>query len=121
MPTFSQRSRERIATLHPDLQRLLEAVIGRVDIIVLEGHRGREAQERAFREGKSRARWGQSKHNVMPSRAVDIAPYPIDWNDLGRFREMARIVREEAARLGIKIIWGGDFKSLVDMPHFELG
>lgn len=120
MPRFSKRSLERLSTCHPDLQRLMHAVIERFDIAVLCGHRTREEQERAYRRGFSKARFGQSKHNAMPSLAVDVAPYPIDWNDLDRFHEMARIVKEEAARLGIQIRWGGDFNSFFDGPHFEL-
>jgi hypothetical protein len=64
----------------------------------------------------------------MPSRAVDVAPYPIDWNDFKRFYHFAGIVRAVAHQRGVKIRWGGDWDSdfdfkderFLDLPHFEL-
>ncbi len=60
--------------------------------------------------------------------AADMAPYPVDWNDRNRFFYLAGIVKGCAARLGLKVRWGGDFNqdqnfrndSFVDLPHFEL-
>ena len=42
----------------------------------------------ARREGRSKLSWLESKHNCEPSRAVDIAPYPIDWDDRERFSHL---------------------------------
>ena len=47
-----------------------------------------------------------SKHNKLPSKAVDVAPYPIDWNDPDRFYHFAGYVRGIAEGMGIKIRWG---------------
>lgn len=107
-------------TAHPDLQRLFREVVKAVDCTVLCGHRGREEQEEAFALGHSKVRFPHSKHNVQPSLAVDVVPWPVDWTDLNRFRAFAVIVKEQAARMGIKVRWGGDFTTLVDMPHWEL-
>ena len=52
--------------------------------------------------------------------AVDIAPYPIDWNDTKRFDKLAEHIKKKAKQLNIPITWGGDWKTLVDMPHYEL-
>lgn len=120
MPSFSTKSAARLLTCHHDLQRLFNEVIKHVDCSVLCGHRTREEQDEAFALGHSRARWGQSKHNFQPSLAVDVVPYPVDWDDLNGFRAFAAVVKEQAARLGIKVRWGGDFVKLVDMPHWEL-
>lgn len=119
MPEFSRSSEDRLASCHPDLQRVLRAAIKRIDFAVLCGHRGRAEQEIAFRDGFSNAPWPQSRHNSWPAEAVDIAPYPVDWRDVKRFKQLAMIVLEEAARQGVPLKWGGDFKA-VDMPHFEL-
>lgn len=116
----------RLATCHPDLQRLVSAVVegidagdlasaGILDVTVLCGHRGADAQEKAFRDGASKLRWPKSEHNSLPSRAVDLAPYPIDWQNVPRFDVLRGYVLGVAARLGIKIrviSW--------DRPHFEL-
>ncbi|WP_448216272.1 M15 family metallopeptidase [Endozoicomonas sp. 2B-B] len=128
MPSFSKTSKARLETCHPDLQRLMNKVVERFDCSIICGHRGKEEQEKAFREGKSQARFGQSKHNTIPSIAVDVAPYPIDWEDREYFAHFAGYVRAVADDLGIKIRWGGDWnmdnrssdETFSDMPHFEL-
>ncbi len=113
------------------MQRLMNKVVERYDISIICGHRGREEQEKAFNEGKSKARFGQSKHNSFPSKAVDIVPWPFnqdDWQDCDYFVHMAGYVQAVADELGIKIRWGGDWnqnrrtsdESFLDLPHFEL-
>ena len=120
MPTFSKISEERLRTCHDDLQRVARAAIKRFDFCVLQGHRSKEHQHDAFVDGKSKLDWPNSKHNKTPSRAMDLAPYPIDWSNEDSFRQLATIVLEEAAKLGVELVWGGTFKTLVDLPHFEL-
>lgn len=120
MPAFSQRSLSNLSTCHGDLQRLFGEVIRHFDCAVIEGWRGQEEQEKAFREGKSRARFGKSFHNAHPALAADVVPYPIDWNDLSRFQHFAGFVLGVASQLKIDIRWGGHFTTLVDMPHYEL-
>jgi peptidoglycan L-alanyl-D-glutamate endopeptidase CwlK len=124
---FSKRSLARLETCDHRLQIVMKRAIARYDFTVLCGHRSKQEQEDAFERGASKLRWPNSKHNKTPSLAVDVAPFPIDWDDLGRFREMARIIMEEADKAGIKLRWGGDFNmngkpddKFVDMPHFEI-
>ena len=119
MPAFSKASLEKLSTCHPALQRIAHEAIKRTDFTVLCGFRGKEDQHQAFVDGFSGLDWPDSRHNSNPAEAFDLAPYPVDWKDLKRFRTLAMIVLEEAARLGIRLTWGGDFKR-VDMPHFEL-
>lgn len=120
MPSFGPHSKSRLATCHPDLQRLFNEVIKEYDCSVLCGYRGKEEQEKAFAGGFSKARWGQSKHNRKPSLAVDVVPYPIDWNDVPRFLNFVELVKKKAKELNIKIRCGADFTSIKDYPHFEL-
>lgn len=130
MPKFSKRSLDVLATLHEDLQDICNVVIKHRDVVLLEGTRSPAAQQKAFDEGKSKARPGQSPHNYSPSFAFDMAPFPIpDWNNpspavqakvKAEFEDMALFVKGVAAGLGIAITWGGDFKSFSDSPHFEL-
>lgn len=128
MPTFNRRSIERLETCHPDLQRLFFEVIKGYDCTVLCGIRSKPDQDQAVREGKSKLPWPKSKHNLAPSMAVDVVPYPIDWNQRERFYHFAGYVQATADRLGIKIRWGGDWnsniqfndESFIDTPHFEL-
>jgi len=129
MPKFGNASLARLETCHPDLQKvLLKAIEDGPDFTILCGHRGQEEQDRAVAEGKSKTPWPTSKHNTQPSVAVDIAPYPIDWDDRNRFCILAGYVMGVAAAMGVKICWGGDWdrdyseadERFRDLPHFEL-
>jgi hypothetical protein len=120
MPEFGSKSREKLKTCHNDLQLLFSEVIKDFDCSVICGHRNAKEQTEAFRAGKSEVIWPKSKHNQQPSLAVDVVPYPIDWNDLDRFYIFGGYVKKTAELMGIKIKWGGDFKSFFDGPHFEL-
>lgn len=120
MPSFSQKSLSRLDTCHPDLQRLFIKIIETHDCTILCGHRGKDAQEEAFRNGRSKARWGESKHNYEPSCAIDVMPYPINWSDIPGLKSFSDFVKETAKLSGIGIRWGGDFKGFFDGPHYEL-
>ena len=120
MPSFGEQSLSRLSTAHPLLQRLFHEVVKHRDCSVICGHRGQEDQETAFREGKSKAHWGQSKHNYVPSLAVDVMPYPLDWGDIQRIKDFSHFVKGVAAAMDIKVQWGGEFKNFFDGPHWEL-
>lgn len=127
MPSFSLTSKQRLALAHPLLRRLMNEAIKHYDFTVLQSQRGRAAQERAFDEGKSKAHFGDSAHNWMPSVALDVAPWPVDWKDTKRFIALSQVILPLARALSIPIRWGGDFNMneraddrFVDMPHYEL-
>jgi len=120
MPKFSRVSCEKLATCHPDIQQLMHEVIKSVDIIILCGHRGEAEQNAAFANHTSQLRWPQGKHNKTPSMAVDIAPYPLNWDDSKTFRALGEVVKRIALSMDIPIKWGGDWKSFKDLPHYEL-
>tara|TARA_R100001594_G_scaffold14555_3_gene30994 strand:+ start:4441 stop:4836 length:396 start_codon:yes stop_codon:yes gene_type:complete len=125
---FGKKSREKLSTCHPDLQKVFNEVIKVVDCSILEGYRDERAQDRYFREGKTKVKYPMGRHNSNPSRAVDVTPYPVDWNDRERQTLFAGYVLGVAASMGIKLRWGGDwdmdFKVMDnrfdDFPHFEL-
>lgn len=128
MPTFSQSSLRRLHSCDQRLQDLFIKVVRFHDCRILEGHRGEEAQNEAYHNNRSTVRWPNSKHNKLPSLAVDVAPYPVDWEDLDRFRVFAGFVLGVATVMGIELRWGGDWDSdwdytdqrFHDLPHFEL-
>lgn len=120
MPNFSQASLDKLSTCDERLQRLFNQVIRYRDCTIIDGHRGREAQEEAFKRGASKSHYGQSAHNYEPSCAVDVMPYPINWEDMNGLRDFAGFVQGIAAMLDIDIRWGGNFKSFFDGPHYEL-
>jgi len=142
MPAFSQRSIQRLETCDARLRRLFRAVVVEHDCTILEGHRSVARQQELHRQGKSKIdgvrRKGQ--HNYKPSRAVDVAPYPIDWNTSKpatrkRWLDFARAVFAEADRQGLKVRWGVDWNQnwdrvsdpmsdpdqrFNDWPHWEI-
>lgn len=120
MPKFSDSSKKRLATCHDDLQRLFNDVIQYTDCTVLDGHRDQAAQDDAFINGYSKVEWPDSNHNVLPSMAVDVVPYPIDWDNIERFKRFASYVKKTADEMCIEVRWGGDFKTYFDGPHYEL-
>jgi peptidoglycan L-alanyl-D-glutamate endopeptidase CwlK len=60
--------------------------------------------------------------------AVDLCPWPVDWNDLEKFDAIAKAMFAAAAELGVRIRWGADWdrdgkpreRGEADSPHFEL-
>lgn len=120
---WGKKSSDLLATCDKRLQDLANMMLERsdFDLTITAGYRGKEEQEKALKDGKSKAKFGQSKHNVFPSRAIDICPYPINWDsDDRRWQEMALNAMWCAGKLGFEITWGGSFKSISDKPHFEL-
>jgi peptidoglycan L-alanyl-D-glutamate endopeptidase CwlK len=127
MPEFSAKSKMRLKECDTRLQDVANAAIHRIDFTILCGHRGKEDQEDAFERGTTRLHYPKSKHNKFPSMAFDAAPYPINWDDIDRFKAMATIILDEARKLHIPIRWGGDFNrnglpddKFKDLPHFEI-
>ena len=128
MYQFSKKSKERLKSCDERLQKVFNEVINYVDCSVLEGHRDERKQNQYFSEGKSKVQYPFGRHNTKPSRAVDVAPYPIDWNDRERFHLFAGFVLGIAYSMDISLRWGGDWNQNLevddnkfdDFPHFEL-
>ena len=112
------RSAQSLSGVHPDLVAVVEAAIKitEVDFSVIEGIRALERQKQLLKEGKSTTL--NSRH--ITGHAVDMVPYPVDWEDLERFEDMAEAMKVSAEELEIPIVWGGDWKNFYDAPHFEL-
>lgn len=123
MYKWSKTSLKRLQTCDKKLQDLANMMLSRstCDLTITCGHRNEKEQEDAFKSGKSHAHFGQSKHNFLPSQAIDIIPYPICWDKKDkRWQETALNAMWCAGKLGFEITWGGSFKSLEDYPHYEL-
>jgi len=119
MPSFGPRSKSHYNTLHPKLQWILSDAILVIDFAILCGHRDEAAQTAAYAGGFSKVKWPNSKHNHDPSRAVDIAPWPINWNDKERFYLVAGVLLSCAYDLNITL--DGGFNWRWDEGHFQLG
>lgn len=128
IPHFSATSLDRLNGCDTQLIEVFSEVIRHYDCTVICGHRDSEAQNTAYRNGHSQVRYPDSKHNRYPSLAIDVAPYPIDWLDLDRFRVFGGFVMGVAAAMGVGLRWGHDWdgdwdfkdQSFHDFPHFEI-
>lgn len=126
MPKFSVKSINKLATCDERLQEILLDVVKHYDCTILEGHRSIERQAELYKSGRSKVKLG--KHNADPSLAVDVAPYPVDWEDRERFLSFGSFLKGVALTKGIKIRWGADWdsdwdfkdQSFDDLVHFEL-
>ena len=132
MAAFGIDSQKKLNTCHPRLALVLNIAIKIFDFTIVTGFRGEEEQNKAFAEGRSKLKFPDGKHNRMPSEAVDIAPYPIDWSNkpkaVARFYLLAGIIMAVAWVLHIDLRWGGDWdgdwdlfdQNFDDIGHFEL-
>lgn len=128
MPRFSKKSLSKLETCDKRIQDLFLRVVKKFDCTIIEGHRSKDRQNKLFKEGKSKLKYPKGKHNAIPSKAVDVAPYPIDWSDRERFTYFAGYVLGIAYEMGLKIRWGGDWdmdtqvkdNNFDDLPHFEI-
>jgi peptidoglycan L-alanyl-D-glutamate endopeptidase CwlK len=130
MPKFGKRSRSRLKGVDAKLQNVLNEVVKYFDITVIEGVRSQERQNELVAQGKSKTKFG--KHVL--GKAVDIAPYPIDWESRDDFHYLGGFVLGIAASQGVNVRWGGDWNGsslkesarttkdnkFDDLVHFEI-
>ena len=87
-----------------------------IDIEMTDGWRGEVDQNNAEATGHSKAVFGHSPHNF--GVAFDCAPVingKLSWpSDMTKWGRIAQV----GTSLGL--VWGGNFKSIVDLPHFEI-
>jgi len=112
------RSLQSLSGVHPDLVAVVKLAISKTpqDFTVIEGIRSVNRQRELYKAGKSTTM--NSRH--ITGHAVDMVPWPVDWNDLERFEVVSEAMKSAAEELEIPIVWGGDWKSFYDAPHFEL-
>jgi peptidoglycan L-alanyl-D-glutamate endopeptidase CwlK len=142
MPKFSKKSIELLEQIHPDLQAVLIQAIHFVDFTVLPSTVRTVAEQKTyFDTGKSKTMnslhlkraWLECAGKEYTG-AVDIAPYPIDWDNKERFNYLGGLIIGLAGAMFLEgkikhmIKWGGDWSgtgdpgktSFYDGPHFEI-
>lgn len=118
--SLSVRSRARLKGVHPRLVAVVEAAIrlSPVDFMVTEGLRDAARQAALVKAGASRTL--RSRH--LNGHAVDVAALvdgAVRW-DWPLYPRIAEAFKAAARAQGTAIVWGGDWRSLKDGPHFEL-
>ena len=86
---YGRTSLERLGTVHPVLQDLMKKVGEKFPNTILEGHRSEEQQRKNIEKGVSKTM--NSLHLSDPAMAVDAAPDPLEWPQVGKL--LARIER----------------------------
>ena len=118
---YSARSLKNLNGIHPDLRRAIDRALqdSELDFVVIEGLRTKERQKQLVASGASKTM--NSRH--LTGHAVDLVPIgpngkaAFDWP---LYHKLGPAVKEAAAKEGVAIVWGGDWTSFKDGPHFEL-
>lgn len=147
MYQFGKRSLDNLVGVHPNLVKVLKASItdSPVDFTITEGVRTTQKQREYYSWGRTKknpntgkmtkvtyADGIKRKSNHQPKDdgygyAVDLYPYFDDKVQVQgdavilALEEIADHIKKKAKELGIKIVWGGDWKKPYDPPHFQLG
>ena len=136
MYKFGNRSLKNLEGVHPDLVRLVTAAIKNspVDFTITEGVRTVRRQQELYALGRTKPGNKvtncdgvnrKSNHQVKSDGygyAVDLYPYAngsVQVNDAESLIKIAAHIKVTALKIGVKILWGGDWK-IKDYPHFEL-
>ena len=123
MPKFGRKSLAELRGLDSGLVNVLNQAIKHFDFTVIEGIRSLETQTQYVADGVSKTL--KSKH--LEAKAVDIAPYPINYDDTERFVYLGGFILG-VAQLGVKLRWGLDWDmdtytkdtKFRDIGHFEI-
>jgi peptidoglycan L-alanyl-D-glutamate endopeptidase CwlK len=137
--SFSKKSIELLELSDNDIQVLLNEVIEIYDVRVLETYRDKKRQNQLLKKGFTELPFPESKHNTLPSKAIDLAPWHrelphIRFYDTNSYYFMAGVIYATAYELkkaGVitgNIRWGGDWngnmdfydQNFYDLGHFEL-
>lgn len=118
---YSARSLKNLSGIHPELRRVIDRALqdSPLDFVVIEGLRTKERQKQLVASGASKTL--NSRH--ITGHAVDLVPIgpngkaAFDWPLYDR---LGPAVKAAAHAEGVEIVWGGDWTSFKDGPHFEL-
>lgn len=148
---LSQKSLDKLKGVDERLVKVVKRAIeiSPIDFMVLEGVRSKEQCMINYGKGRTAAQCSAkgvpakyanpsaakvtwlnnpfaSKH--YDGKAVDLVPYPVDWNDLKKFDVISKAMFAAAKELNVNIRWGADWdkdgksreRGESDSPHFEI-
>lgn len=137
MAVLGKTSLQNLKGVHPNLVKVITEAIKDtpIDFTVTSGVRTTAEQKALYAQGRTskgsivtNADGVKNKSNHQAKNdgyghAIDLCPYvngKLDWNTTSNFKIISAHIIATAKCLGIKVTWGGNFKSIVDLPHFEL-
>lgn len=117
-----------IQKLHPSIRSKVSAFLdlaadNGINLKITSSVRSMEEQAKLYAQGRTapgqkvtNAKPGSSYHNfALAIDVVEIRDGKAIWDKGAKWDEIGRLGKQCGLR------WGGDFKSLVDKPHFESG
>lgn len=123
---LSKRSINNMSGVNDDLQRVAHRAIEltKIDFGIPStgGKRTALEQNALFKEGLSMCDGYKKLSNHQSGNALDFYAY-VDGKGSWEKEHLAQIAcafLQAANELGVKLNWGGLFKSFEDMPHLEL-
>ena len=128
MPFLGKRSLSHLSAGSWHLQKVTQRAITKVDFSVIDCSRGKDAQNAAYDRGDSKAKWGESPHNVTPAQGIDFIPCPFyGWEDKDSFTQIKLAFQESVAELiveneipnGFELEYGVDW-NFKDYGHIEI-
>ncbi len=138
---LGKKSLLKLEGVHPDMRRVVACAANLAepheDLTVLEGDRTPARQKELYAQGRTKpgnkVTWTLNSNHFINKKtgfghAVDLAPYPIDWNNIARFDKLSKLMFRAAEIEGVTIRWGADWdrdgnpreRGESDSPHFEL-
>lgn len=136
---LGEKSLAKLVGVHPRLVAVVKRAIQLTtqDFMVLEGVRTLQRQKELYAQGRTKpgkvVTWTLTSNHFVNGgtgygHAVDLVPFPVDWNDLKKFDAVAKAMLAAASELNTPIRWGADWdrdgkpreKGESDSPHFEL-
>lgn len=137
--SLGKKSIDKLEGVHPALVAVVKRAIELTaqDFSVLCGVRTIAEQKELYAQGRTKpgkvVTWTLNSRHLPDAFglgcAVDLVPYPLDWNTLSKFDAIAKAMLQAADELEVPIRWGADWdkdgitreKGESDSPHFELG
>lgn len=120
---MNERSERNLVGVNPTLAKVVRradelAAAEGVSFIVTEGLRTKERQKQLMAAGATRTL--NSRH--LTGHAIDLATLvdgEVRW-DWPLYDRLSHLMKRAADELHVYIVWGGDWVSFKDGPHFEL-
>lgn len=86
------------------------------DVHVSWSFRNQKEQQEAFDKGASKFVWPESKHNMIPSQAIDLFQQDAGGRGIWSYPKM----KEIQDSFGDHLVWGGNWTNFKDFYHWEL-
>lgn len=136
---LGQRSLANLVGVHPKLIAVVKRAlaISKQDFLVLEGVRTPTRQRELYAQGRTKpgkkVTWTLTSNHFKNAEtgyghAVDLCPFPVDWNSAAKFDAIYRAMMQASTELNTPIRSGMDWDrdgklreaKETDSPHFEL-